>query len=259
MKSALKRFALLVVSMSMLSLPAFANLSQKEVDDLMAEIDEYSRFASDFKANVYLQQKHREKGDLLYKTSVYRRDEDNRLMMLFMKPKSEAGKGYLVIDKNLFLYSPSSGDWTRVSEDRISGTDTNLADFDSWELSIKYSGTFEKMDKLGKFPVYKVILTARPDADVRVPKMEVWVEEKNHHLLKVKEYAVSGKLLRTTYRTKWRPYTDEKDVTRFIPMETRVYDEVEKGNQTVMVIDKIILESLPEKIFTKAWLESKSR
>ena len=237
----------------------WANLTQQEVDDLMAEIDEYSRFASDFKANVYLQQKHREKGDLLYKTSVYRRDEDNRLMMLFLKPKSEAGKGYLVLDKNLFLYSPSSGDWTRVSEDRISGTDTNLADFDSWELSTKYKGTYQGISKLGKFPVYHIELNALPDSDVKVPQMQVWVEKSKHHILKVEEYAVSGKKLRTTYRTKWRPYVDEKKVTRYIPMETRVYDEVEKGNQTVMVIDKIILDALPEKIFSKAWLESKSR
>jgi hypothetical protein len=65
--------------------------------------------------------------------------------------------------------------------------------------------------------------------------------------------------LRTTYRTKWRKVGSEAETQRFIPMETRIYDEVEKGNQTIMVIDKIAISKLSKEIFTKAWLESKSR
>ena len=33
---------------------------------------------------------------------VYRRDADDKLMILFTKPKGEAGKGYLRLDKNLW-------------------------------------------------------------------------------------------------------------------------------------------------------------
>ena len=236
-----------------------ASLSQAEVTALVERMDALSRFETDFNAEIYLQQKHREKGDLLYKMAVYRQDQSNHLTMLFLKPKTDAGKGYLMLDKNLFLYSPSTGDWTRVSEDRISGTDTNLADFDDWKLSKEYTAKFVGLEKLGKFSVYHLALTARPGIQVKAQKIDLWIEPKNSFALKVQEFAQSGRLLRTTYRTKWHRLEDETQIARFIPMETRIYDEVEKGNQTIMVIDKIALKQLPKDIFTKAWLESKSR
>lgn len=234
-------------------------LNQQEVDQLLAQIDQLSRFETDFNAEIYLQQKHREKGDLLYKMAVYRQDKSNHLTMLFLKPKTDAGKGYLMLDKNLFLYTPSTGDWTRVSEDRISGTDTNLADFDDWNLSKEYNAQFVALETLGKFSVYHLSLSARPGEQVKAQKLDLWIEPNNHFALKVQEFTQSGRLLRTTYRTKWQEVADEKNSKRFIPMETRIYDEVEKGNQTIMVIDHMTLSPLPQEIFTKAWLESKSR
>jgi len=235
------------------------SLNQTEVNTLVKKMDELSRFETDFNAEIFLQQKHREKGDLLYKMAVFRQDQSNHLTMLFLKPKTDAGKGYLVLDKNLFLYTPNTGDWTRVSEDRISGTDTNLADFDDWNLSEEYSAEFVALEKLGKFPVYHIALTARPGMQVKAQRIGLWIEPSKSFALKVQEYAQSGRLLRTTYRTKWRKVGDEGETQRFIPMETRIYDEVEKGNQTIMVIDKIALRQLSKEIFTKAWLEAKSR
>lgn len=234
-------------------------LDQQQVDELIIELDKLSHFDSDLRAQLYLQQKHREKGDLLYKAVVYRQDENDRLMMMFIKPKSDAGKGYLVIEENLFLYTPSTGAWTRVSEDRISGTDSNMGDFDETSLATQYNAHFIDTVKLGKFSVYHLSLESKPGQQVKTPKLELWIDTRKHHMLKMQEFALSGRLLRTTYRTRWRPIEDDKARQRYFPMETRIYDEVEKGNQTTMVFDKITLNTLPSKIFTKAWLESKSR
>jgi hypothetical protein len=250
-------FLLFPVFVTANTLPS--SLNQTEVNTLVKKMDELSRFETDFNAEIYLQQKHREKGDLLYKMAVFRQDQSNHLTMLFLKPKTDAGKGYLMLDKNLFLYTPNTGDWTRVSEDRISGTDTNLADFDDWNLSEEYSAEFVGLEKLGKFPVYHIALTARPGIQVKAQRIGLWIEPNKSFALKVQEYAQSGRLLRTTYRTKWRKVGSEAETQRFIPMETRIYDEVEKGNQTIMVIDKIAISKLSKEIFTKAWLESKSR
>jgi len=234
-------------------------LNQQQVDELIIELDRLSHFDSDLRAQLYLQQKHREKGDLLYKAVVYRQDENDRLMMMFIKPKSDAGKGYLVIEENLFLYTPSTGAWTRVSEDRISGTDSNMGDFDETSLATDYNARYIDTVKLGKFSVYHLSLESKPGQQVKTPKLELWVDTRKLHMLKMQEFALSGRLLRTTYRTRWRPIKDDKEQHRYFPMETRIYDEVEKGNQTTMVFDKITLNTLPSKIFTKAWLESKSR
>jgi hypothetical protein len=39
----------------------------------------------------------------------------------------------------------------------------------------------------------------------------------------------------------------------------RFFDEIEKGNSTLILIQEIDLRALDPNIFTKAWLESKSR
>jgi hypothetical protein len=39
----------------------------------------------------------------------------------------------------------------------------------------------------------------------------------------------------------------------------RFYDEIEKQNQTLILIKQIDLRALSANLFTKAWLESKSR
>jgi hypothetical protein len=45
----------------------------------------------------------------------------------------------------------------------------------------------------------------------------------------------------------------------WFPREIRIYDEVEKGNQTVIVFQQVVLDPLDDSIFTKAWLEARSR
>jgi hypothetical protein len=45
----------------------------------------------------------------------------------------------------------------------------------------------------------------------------------------------------------------------YYPEEIRFYDEVEKANQTLVLIRAVDTKPLPANLFTKAWLESKSR
>jgi hypothetical protein len=43
------------------------------------------------------------------------------------------------------------------------------------------------------------------------------------------------------------------------PQEIRFYDEVEKQNSTLILVKTVDLHALEANLFTKAWLESKSR
>jgi hypothetical protein len=54
-------------------------------------------------------------------------------------------------------------------------------------------------------------------------------------------------------------FSPSKGADIYFPKEIRIFDEVEKGNQTLIVIQKVDLNSLEANMFTKAWLESKSR
>ena len=89
-----------------------APLSDEQMLALLKKVDDRQRNNGDYKTIAYVQQKEKDKNDRVFQMVIYRRDEDDKLILLFLKPKSEAGKGYLRLDKNLFLYDPSTGNGT---------------------------------------------------------------------------------------------------------------------------------------------------
>lgn len=236
-------------------------LDQSQVDEIVKVIDERQRNSGDYKALCYIEQKERGRNDLLYQAVFYRRDDDDKLMIMFLKPKSEAGKGYLRLDKNMFMYDPTVGKWERRTErERIMGTDSRRQDFDESRLAQEFDAKFVDDGKLGKFAVHHIELKAKKGVDVAYPVLHVWVDQKTNNILKRQDFALSGKLMRTTYYPKWKKvFSQSKGAEVYYPEQIRIFDEVEKGNKTTVVINEVDLNPLSANIFTKAWLESKSR
>ena len=228
---------------------------------LVQEVDRREKNSGDYKALVYMEQKEKGKNDLVYQIVVYRRDEDQKLMLLFLKPRTEAGKGYLRLDKNLFMYDPATGKWERRTErERIGGTSSNRRDFDDSRWADDYTVTYVAEEKLGAFAVHHVKLDAKSGADVAFPQVHHWIDQGTGNLLKVEEYSLSGRKMRTVYYPKWeKMWSPSKGADLYFPKEIRVFDEVEKERKTTIVIQEVDLNSLETNIFTKAWLESKSR
>ena len=182
-------------------------------------------------------------------------------MILFLQPKSERGKGYLRINKNLWFYDARTGKWERRTErERIGGTGSNRQDFDESRLAVEYTATYKGMSKLGRYQAHKLELRAKKGFDVAYPKLRMWVDKASKNVLKRQDFAASGKLLRTSYYPQWkRMYSPSKKAQVWYPKQIRIFDEIEKANRTTILIRQVDLRSLPKNIFTKAWLESKSR
>jgi len=240
--------------------PAHA-LTQPETDALVKRVDERQHSSGDYKALCYMEAKERDKTDVVYELVVYRREAEEKLMLLFSRPKSEAGKGYLRIDKNLWLYDPSTGKWERRTErERIGGTDTRRGDLDESRLSEEYRASWEADEKLGAYATHRLLLRAHEDVDVAFPQIRIWVDAGTGNVLKRQELALSGRLMRTSYYPRWkRVFSESKQADVWFPEEMRFYDEVDKANSTLILIRQVDLRPLSPNMFTKAWLESKSR
>ena len=254
--------ALVVSFACMTSVPARAeSLSKEKMVEILKGIDIRIRSSGDYKSLVYLEQHEKDKPDIAREALVYRRDADEKLMILFTKPKTEAGKGYLRIDKNLWYYDPSVGKWERRTDrERIAGTDSRRQDFDQSKLAEEYDPVFDSDTKLGNFNVWILKLTAKTGVDVAYPIVKFWVDKATGNDLKREDYALSGRLMRTSYNPKWQKlYSESKKAELWYRQDVRIYDEVDKANSTLVVIKSVDLHALPENIFTKAWLESKSR
>jgi hypothetical protein len=224
-------------------------------------IDDRQKNSGDYRSLAYLEQKERDKTDTAREAIVYRRSEDQKLMILFTKPKGEAGKGYLRLDKNLWSYDPGTGKWERRTErDRIAGTDSRRADFDQSKLAEEYDATSKGEGRIGQFDVWMIDLQVRPNTDVAYPVVKLWVDQGSGNVLKRQEFALSGRLMRTLYYPRWQKlYSESKKAEVWYPGEIRIYDEVEKENSTIVVLKSVDLRPLDANIFTKAWLEAKSR
>lgn len=236
-------------------------LNDDEMVQILETLDDRQRNSGDYKALLYIEQREKDKDDLLYEIVTYRRDATDKLMLLFLKPRSEAGKGYLRIDENLFMYDPTTGKWERRTErERIGGTNSRRSDFDESRLSEEYTPSYISDAKLGKYRAHHLKLTAKDGVDVAYPVLEIWVDKATGNILKTQEFALSGRLMRTIYYPKWsKLYSASKGADVYFPKEIRIFDEVEKGNQTTVAFRKVDLNRLESNMFTKAWLESKSR
>jgi hypothetical protein len=239
---------------------AAAPLSKEEMLKQLTEVDMRQRNNGDYKSLFYMEQKETGKADVIYEGVFYRRSEDKRLMILFLQPKASQGQGYLRLETNLWFYDPSVGKWERRTDrERIGGTNSRRSDFDDSRLAEEYVPEFVGDEKLGVYPVVHLKLNLKDGVDAAFPVIQIWID-KDNNVLKRQEYALSGKLMRTAYYPKWKKaFSESKKGDVWYPEEIRFYDEVEKGNSTVMQIKDVDFKNLEQNMFTKAWLESKSR
>ena len=255
------KFNLLVLSICLSQMQLAFSLSEKETQNLVSLVDSKQRNQGDYSSLVFIDQKEKNGISKAFEARVYRRDADQKWMILFTKPKAEAGKGYLRVDKNLFLYEPALGKWDRQTERAsIGGTNSRRDDLDESRLAAEYDAKWINDETLGKFKVHHLKLSVKAGIDVASPVVELWIDVDSKNILKRQEFALSAKLMRTSYYPSWeKMFSKSKNADVFVPKEIRVFDEIEKGNSTTVVLREVKLDPLEENIFTKAWLEKQSR
>src|SRR5688572_13801386 len=255
MKSLLLALALLPGALSA------ASLNKAHMVEILKGIDVRVRSSGDYKALVYIEQKEKDKPDVAREALVYRRDADQKLMILFTKPKTEAGKGYLRADKNLWYYDPNVGKWERRTDrERIGGTDSRRQDFDQSDLAGEYDPEFVGEEKLGAFKVWRLKLKGKPGKDLAYPIVEFWVDQATGNDLKRQDFALSGRLMRTSYAPKWQKmYSEHKKDERWYREEMRCCDEIDKAHSTMVISQRRDQQLRDANMLTKAWLEGMSR
>jgi outer membrane lipoprotein-sorting protein len=236
-------------------------VGKPELIEMLKAVDERQRNQGDWRSLVYMEQKEKNKVDVAHEALVFRRSQDQRFMILFTKPKASQGQGYLRIDKNLWFYDPAVGKWERRTErERIGGTNSRRSDFDESRLAEEYEPEDNGEAKLGAYTAQVMTLKGKPDIDLAFPVIKLWVDKETKNVLKRQEFALSGRLLRTSYYPKWKKaYSESKKMDVWFPEEMRFYDEVEKANSTLILLKSVDMKPLEPNLFTKAWLESKSR
>ncbi len=242
-------------------LRAQAAVQKSELVEILKVVDDRQRNQGDWRSFAYIEQKEKDKVAVVYEAFIFRRGADKKFMILFTKPKASQGQGYLRVDENLWFYDPAVGKWERRTErERIGGTNSRRSDFDESRLAEEYDPEDGGEEKLGVYTTQVLNLKGKPGLDLAFPTLKLWVDKATQNVLKRQEFALSGKLLRTSYYPKWQKvFSESRNADIWYPEEIRFYDEVEKQNSTLILIKSVDLKPLESNLFTKAWLESKSR
>ena len=211
-----------------------------------------------------MEQKEKDKTDVVYEAVVYRRDEDDKLMILFTQAQGRGRQGLPAHRQEpVDATTRRSGKWERRTErERIGGTDSPRGDFDESRLAEEYDADLRRRGEAGRSTsVHRIKLKAKPGRRRGLSRRcELWVDQATGNVLKRQEFALSGRLMRTAYYPSWKKlFSESKKADVWYPEEMRFYDEVEKANQTLVLIKSVDLRPLDANLFTKAWLESKSR
>ncbi|QRN95012.1 outer membrane lipoprotein-sorting protein [Archangium violaceum] len=227
--------------------------------ELLRIIDKRMGFASDYKGIVRMREIRKDGVEKAFEMNVYRRDSAQDLLFLITQPRNMAGGGYLRIGKNLWEYNVAVGQWERTTRRaNIIGTIACEGDFDRSRLSEDYEAKDEGEETINGTAYRKLMLTAKPEAEVNFPMLRLWVDP-DHNIVKRVGYAPSGKTLRTDIIRSYQRLKDPVSGQTVYHYKEVLELEEEEGTQMVVKYEQVELAPLSPNIFTKSWLEGRIR
>lgn len=253
----MKRFLMsLTVALALTGMAAAEEVDYKAI---LAKIDEQTNFKGDASAKVTIQSKKPGENDNIMQAQYFRRDAEDKFMILILKPEVNKGQGYLKIDDNLIFYDPESRKFSKLTgSGNFQDSNAKNSDFESSSLADDYKISYEtvkgvdespKVVTLGAKKAYMLTLRALKN-DVTYPKQIVWIEVETNLLLKSEDYSLSERKLRTSYYGKYINIDG-----RFLATRMRFEDELKKGEITDLILENPSLAKLPDTVFTQAYLE----
>ena len=213
-----------------------------------------SFYDSDMTATITMVSVSPERGTNTRKEMIYRRDKDDAFLMLTLEPESRKGQGMLRVDNNMWRYDPTSRKFTHTTlKDTYENTTARNSDFRRNQRSWDYEVQSVKLEKLGKYDAWVGELKANND-EVPFPFIKIWVEKERNIVLKVEEYSLSKKLLRTSYYTSYVQIGNS-----FVPTVQIFQDGLIPEKRTQTTYTNISTKPVPDDVFTKNYLERMSQ
>lgn len=232
-----------------------ASAATPDIEAILRAIDDQSNFLeSDFQATMSIITQDPEKGEEKLVVRQYRRDRENKFLLLILEPKAQMGQGYLMDEENLWFYDPESRKFSHTSlKESFAGSDARNEDFTQSSLSRDYRATAYEEGVLGAYQVYVIDLEAVHN-EVADPYLRIWVEKQNNLVLKMESYSLTKRLMRTAYFPNYI-----KEGNAVIPRVMMFVDELVPGRRTNITIIEHSFDRLSDTVFTKAYVERANR
>jgi outer membrane lipoprotein-sorting protein len=253
MKNAVKLLSLSLLILTGLSVSS-AQAAPADPEAILEATTQNTLFPDDLTATVTLAQQDPEEGDETSVVRMFRRDADDYFLLLFERPETQLGQGYLNVADGLWFYDPESRQFTYTSlEESFGGSNARNSDFQASSLAEDYDAVSVEEGTLGNFDVWIMELEATND-EVTYPYRKIWVSKEPNLLLKSEDYSLTNRLLRTSYYPSYA-----KSGENYIADQSLFVDALVEGKQTEITLENISTAEIPNNVFTKAYMERVNR
>lgn len=251
----MKKIILTVLLGAAVFASGFAQVSKDIADKafkIMEDTEDILAYHGDYSATMSLviDKPGKPRENLQYK--VFQRTDDKLMTLVQLFPEADKGVGYLRDNENIWSYDPISRKFSHTSiKEALGDSDVKLDDVDQAKTKWRenYEVTAYEEGTLGKFAVDIITLTAKT-TDPAYAKSKYYIRKDIPLLLKEEDFSGSDRLMRTILLPKYA-----KVPAGYVATQAIMRDELNKGEQTQQVISDLTFDKLPDRIFTKAYLE----
>ena len=251
----MKRILTIFAAAALFTAAATAQVSADDAEKafkIMEATEDVLAYHGDYSATVSLvvEKPGKPKENLQYK--IFERTDDKLMTIVQLFPEADKGVGYLRNDDNIWSYDPISRKFTHTSiKEALGDSDIKLDDVENskqkWRNNYEVVG-FEQ-GTLGKQNVNIITLKAKT-SEPSYAKTKFYVRTDIALILKEEDFSGSDRLMRTILIPKY-----SKVPAGYVSTQVLIKDELNKGEQTQQIISDLTFDKLPDKIFTKAYLE----
>lgn len=247
----MKRLRFLVPVLLVATIGIVAAVENPDFDRILSDIDDLANFGdADFSAVYTIISERPGEEREVTQARLFRRDLNDQFLILILQPEVQRGQGYLQVDENVWFYDPESRKFERTTiRENIQNSDAQNADLDQSSFGADYDVDTWEEGTLGSFSVYLVDLTAKT-SDVAYDRVRLWIRTDESIVLKEEDFSVNGRLMRTVLYPRY-----ERVGSKVIPKQVLIIDELNEGERTQLTMSEATTSTIPDSVFSKAYLE----
>ena len=181
------------------------------------------------------------------KYRILSKGNDNTVVMV-TEPAAERGQIMLMKGRDLWIFMPSISQPVRLAlAQRLTGQVAN-GDLARSNFSGDYTPKILRTDTIGGDQYYVLELTAAKSG-VTYNKVIYWVKQSNFWPHRAEFYSLSNRLLKTARYENFQTMLGKPRPARLV-----LEDALRKGDESVLEYSGMKLRDLPDKVFTKDYL-----
>jgi outer membrane lipoprotein-sorting protein len=173
---------------------------------------------------------------------------NDKTLIRFTAPRSEAGKAMLLLGRDLWIYLPDVSKPVRIPlQERLVG-DVSNGDLARANFAGAYRARSDGRETVGGKDCYVLELTALDDA-VTYGRVRYWVGQGDFHPVQADFFTAAGRHLKRGFYEDYRSVLDEQR-----PMRLIFEDRVRRGRRSVLEYRNMRRMELPDRMFNKNYL-----